>query len=277
VARGLSNQDKLAIALTSAGSMRNLAALVGVTHQKIGRWLREGQPAGVKSIPTDHATQSAIDLAFKIHTDIARGQSRVDNIPFNRSLPLYAERKPLSTGEIGDRVFVVKTEFISKPLRERYFADRAKTNRMYFGAVRSIIDVRSYFKGVAGREKALGKWKGYSQNEAARRMIDRWVGDERRTHGRIIDKLQPFPLYTQKVPMLLHPSEAPRVVANIEAQLRQKHEPATGDPGTVAADQYLFQLTPQGFVPYVKHPRKSAPKRPAAGSRARHIRGRGPK
>ena len=49
----LTSQAKLALAITSAGSQRNLAKLLGVTHQKVGRWLREGEHATLHDLATE--------------------------------------------------------------------------------------------------------------------------------------------------------------------------------------------------------------------------------
>jgi hypothetical protein len=259
MASRLTSQDKLALMLTSAGSMRNLAALVGVTHQKVGRWLREGQPGGVQHIPDDSATLAAINQAFAIHKTLAREQAKVDHIPFNESTPVYAERKPLRTGEIGDRVFVTNTRFIEPTLRQQFFYNAHDSRKFYFGSVRSVVNLRTYFKGVAKQEKAAGHFKRETVNEAANIIAKRWRGDEKRFHNRIIDMERPFPLYTQKVNLVFEPGSM-RAVDAIERQLYSKHEPATGEPGTKAADQFLLQLTPADFVPYEKTP-AAPPKR----------------
>ena len=66
----LTQQDKLALALTSAGSMRSLAKQLGITHQKVGRWLREGEPGGIKAIPA--AASQAIGKVFTHHVKLAK-------------------------------------------------------------------------------------------------------------------------------------------------------------------------------------------------------------
>ena len=84
----LSKQEKLALIMTSAGSMRNAASLIGITHQKLGRWLREGEQGGVSHIPDDPAIDYAINVAFSIHKDIARDQALSDGVPFNAKAPV---------------------------------------------------------------------------------------------------------------------------------------------------------------------------------------------
>ena len=273
--RALTLQDKLAIAMTSAGSMRALAAQIGVTHQKVGRWLRQGEDGGVKQIPAE--ASRAIGKAFAAHVKVARERAKADRIPFDSSLPLYAERKPLSTGEIGDRVFVTDTQFIRHATREAYFRQRAQTKRFYFGSVRSIVNLKTYFKRVASEEVDKGKFKGFTKAEAAAEIASAWKGRERVERGRIIDTQAPFPLYTRKSPMHAQVVTPRESASNVERQLREKHEPATGAPGTVAADQYLFQLTPPDYAPHIA--RKQASKQPATRSTrtAKPTRGRGPR
>ena len=112
-------QEKLALILTSAGSQRVIANMTGASHQQIGRWLREGEEYRI-DIHGNHPTNkngtikrygqipdwaaNAIDTAFNIHVDISREQAHIDRVPFNATMPVYVERKPLKTGFIGDRV-----------------------------------------------------------------------------------------------------------------------------------------------------------------------------
>jgi len=46
------------------------------------------------------------------------------------------------------------------------------------------------------------------------------------------------------------------IARDIDGKLRTKHEPATGNPGTLLANQVLFQLDTRNMEP----PRRDAPK-----------------
>jgi hypothetical protein len=246
VARRLTAQDKLALALTSAGSQRRLAAQLGITHQKLGRWLREGEAGGIKAIPTDIFTRTAIDLVFADHRKAARARARKDQVPYNADVPAFMIRKPLSTGQMGDRVFVEHTEFIKRDVREQVFQGAVDSQRFYAGSVRSVVNLRSYFRGVAAEEIRRRHRTDVSVSELTSHIQRDWIGDEKRERGRIIDPLRPFPLFTMREGLKIGSGD-PTAVRGIERQLREKHEPATGQPGTVAADEYLFQLIPADY------------------------------
>jgi hypothetical protein len=259
----LTAQDKLALAMTSAGSMRNLAAVIGVTHQKIGRWLREGQPGGVKSIPSDAGTKSAINLVFQIHKDLARQQARADNLPFNAAAPVFMERKPLRTGQKGDRVFAEHTQFLRHELRNSVVYGAHQSKQFIHVSARSTIDLYQYARSQAVIEIAKGG-SPFSVKKLAGFIADAIEGKRKR----LISEIQPHPLFTQYT--AIYPgSDGRNAVRELNYKLREKHEPATTEKGTVLADQLLFQLVPQ-------RQRDKQTQRPTKASR-RYIRGRGNK
>ena len=104
-------QQKLALALTSAGSQRALARQLDVSHQQVGRWLREGEPLHIDAsgnMPTNKNgtlkvfggapdwIDSQLDWSFKQHLEIAQEQAFADGVPFNTMVPIYLERRYLS-------------------------------------------------------------------------------------------------------------------------------------------------------------------------------------
>ena len=108
-----SRQQKLALALTSAGSQRALARQLGVSHQQVGRWLREGEPLHIDAhgnIPTNKDgspkvfgeipewVDEPLNWAFAVHKEITRDQARLDGFPYNETAPIYLERRFLSSG-----------------------------------------------------------------------------------------------------------------------------------------------------------------------------------
>lgn len=265
MARKLSAQDKLALALTSAGSMRELARRLGITHQKVGRWLREGEAGGVKSIPGDLFTQAAIDTVFADHVETTRQRARVDRVPFNRAAPVYMERKPLATGEMGDRVFATQTQFIRAALRSDVMQGAHDSRKFYSASVRSIVNLRSYFRSRAAEEIRQQKRSDYTVAQLARIIEENFKQDTKAEQNRTIDAAKPFALYTQREGLLIGRKGDRKTVRGIEKKLQEKHEPATGQPGTVLSDMYLFQLTPADYAPPSKRTtsskRKSTTKR----------------
>lgn len=279
----LTPQDKLALALTSAGSMRNLAALVGVTHQKIGRWLREGHPDGVKAIPRE--AHAAIDQAFAIHRDIAKQQARVDQVPFDRQAPVFMERKTMRNGEKGDRVFAEHTHFIRSGLRQEVVWNAQQSRKFMAVSIRSTVDIHRYSRRIAANEIKAGRTDvdlktltGYVQtsfekgliNEAKRqaaRELPRNASPEQRAElervifgdlferrsAAVTDRVKPQPIFTKYANISPQMGNDPRGVMTAESLLRRKHEPATTQavegeardiPMTRLADQLLFQLLP---------------------------------
>lgn len=239
----LTLQDKLALALTSWGSPSAMAAAVGVSARTLNRWLREGYEGGVRRIP-DHAA-AAIQSLYLIHRDIVRDQARSDGIPFSFHRPIFLERKTLQNGRPGDRVAGEHTQYIKRELRMQIMADQQRSQRYLAASVRSKIDLTRYFRLDAEGEVKQKYSFGKTPAQAAAQNLKAFAAKEKRERGRIIDKAQPFPLYTRYENISPQRDvDDMRGVIGIEKQMRSKHEPATGEPGTVAADQYLFQLLP---------------------------------
>lgn len=166
MARAFTPQEKLALAITSAGSQRQLAALVGVSHQKIGRWLREGREGGAKVIP-DYALP-AIDLAFDLHRDVSRAQARRDRLPFDGDLPVYAHRPNLRKVDRetqvpipGERVIVTPANYMSTDLREDTIAAFQKTGQFVTVSVQSLVNLYSY----------LGIQERFANTQAGRKIF----------------------------------------------------------------------------------------------------------
>lgn len=244
----LTPQDKLALALTSAGSMRNLAALVGVSHQRIGRWLREGHPDGVKAIPRE--AHAAIDQAFAIHRDLAKQQARVDKLPFDRQAPVFMERKEMRNGQKGDRVFAEHTHFIRTGLRQEVIWNAQQSRQFMQVSIRSTVDMHRYAKRIAQEEI-----KGRRAGTATLTQLTRYVQAalEKKAAREIRAGVSPQPIFTKYANISPAMGDRTAGVMTAESLLRRKHEPATTQaiegearpiPGTKLADQLLFQLLP---------------------------------
>lgn len=239
----LTLQDKLALTMTSARSIGALAAAVGVSHRTMGRWLREGEPGGVKAIP-DYA-RAAINIAFQVHKDITAAQARVDDIPYSAARPVYMTRPLMRNGMVGDRVVGERTAWIREDLRRQILHDQQLTRRYLAVSVRSVIDLRDYFDRAAADDIASGRSRARSARELSGRTARSFVERERRERGRVTDITRPFALHTRMAN--ISPQRAPddlRGIDDAEDQLRRKHEPAAQRDGTRVSDMYLFQLLP---------------------------------
>ena len=240
-------QDKLALALTSAGSQRELGRRIGVSHQKIGRWLREGNEGGVKKIPSDSTTRASIKKAFTKHLKTTSARAREHNLPLIHGVPVYLERKPLNTGELGDRVFAVHTEFLRPELRGKIVLEAHQTGKFLHVSTRSVIDKHSYAKREAAKEykKRKGTMMGvYTKPQLAQMIMnamDRKVAEFQPKVKPILSQVDLMPIFTRYVNIQSWASPQESIREMHEA-IREKHEPATGAPGTKLADQLLFQL-----------------------------------
>ena len=234
--------------MTAAGSMRNLAALVGVSHQRIGRGLREGQVGGVVQIP--EAASEAIDTAFQIYKDVAIDQARATGFPIElvEEMPIYQYTKPRRDGSKPDRMFVDHAQFLTSETRTKLFEKAAATRKFQAGTVESEANTQSYLEQLALREMSQGKHRGRSL---------KWVVEHLRkvlTKSGFINSLgamQKIKMRTPRAPLgPIWVDGKPRwddpylVATDIESKLLEKHAPSANQPGGTLASGFIFQLAP---------------------------------
>lgn len=208
----LNNQEKLALAITSYGSQRALARALGVTHQKVGRWLKEGLAGGAKAIP--EAYSDPIDRVFAQHVGAAAAQAQVDKIPFNPDYPVFMQRgEPLRNGDESKIFYAQHTEYIRPEARKAILRHVIATKKILKASVGSRIDVL----------------RAVSQSGLAS-MRDKY--DQRL--GRIKSP-EILPVFTKSIDVR---GGAVKMVDEIEKYLKEKHAPSAKDIGT----EFLFQL-----------------------------------
>jgi DNA-binding transcriptional regulator YdaS (Cro superfamily) len=166
----LSQQEKLALMMTSAGSQRNLASLLGVTHQTLGRWLKSdyvdpagrliverdasGRRAGVKEIPRE--ASAAINAAFSFHKQVTREQAKIDRVPYDPNFPIFYERpKSRIDGKPSLRFVAKQTQFIHPQLRRDVITSVAATGKVFAFSVRSMLDLYLYLNKLLARASAF--------------------------------------------------------------------------------------------------------------------------
>jgi DNA-binding transcriptional regulator YdaS (Cro superfamily) len=166
----LSQQEKLALMMTSAGSQRNLASLLGVTHQTLGRWLKSdyvdpagrliverdasGRRAGVKEIPRE--ASAAINAAFSFHKQVTREQAKIDRVPYDPNFPIFYERpKSRIDGKPSLRFVAKQTQFIHPQLRRDVITSVAATGKVYAFSIRSLLDLYTYLNRLLERANTL--------------------------------------------------------------------------------------------------------------------------
>lgn len=156
--------------MTSAGSQRNLAALLGITHQKLGRWLRadyiddqgrtiierdaNGRRAGVVAIPPD--ALPLINDAFKYHKQVTREQARIDRVPYNPNYPVFYERPIARLDNRPSLRFIAnQTHFFRPRLRRDVITTVALTDKVIAFTVRSNINLYNYTKSKSATPASL--------------------------------------------------------------------------------------------------------------------------
>lgn len=225
----LSLRDKISLIYTSAGSQRNVAALVGISHQKIGRILHEQSSARVLGDP---GLIAAVDLAFSIHKDITRGQARVHALPYDPQFPIYMQRMPLKDGTPGDRVAALHTHWIADRIRNAWIAAMQKSGKFAAASVGSIVNLIVY-------SKRADKLQGTKYRDPQKEYNRLSVLDK--IQNSISQQIVQGLIYTKYTPMdPRFPTNA--VIDDLNRKLNEKHAPAVGDPGTVFANQILLQI-----------------------------------
>lgn len=268
----LTPQEKLALALTTAGSQRALAKLVGVSHQKIGRWLREGIPAvidpttgyliasaGAKSIPLE--AMPAINQAFEIHKDIAQAQAKADDLPYDPKAPIFARRINHQDGTTGNRVLVENTQYIRDELRDKVIESTARSKKYYKVSVRSIVNLYAYASKAASVElEKTASFKNKSTRE--KNQLQKKKADSFYQH--ITNRMGIQKQFHEKAPMytsgdaLTYKQPNGRFVTDPESakralnfKLRTKMQPAAVEGGL--ADQMIFQTFSKPPTPAKKN------------------------
>lgn len=270
----LSLQDQIALIYTSQGSQRAVARLLGISHQKVGRLLKAGQPGGYgAAAPTlrDPALIETVARGFKAHTDIVRKRARADGLPFNAALPVFYARLPRTvtreqtdprTGEIvrapvidpatgkprtvpGDRVAAQNIHWMSDKLRSAWIAKTAASGKFAAASVGSLVNLAVYKR--KGESAQKGRGPRTEKAKASRRSIVQKI-----QAGQVLS-----PMYSKPIPLDF---PAARINREVDKVLNEKHGPATGPelPGTQLADRVLFQVDTRN-APRPKKTRARAP------------------
>lgn len=285
MARPFSLADRLALIYTSAGSQRNVAALVGISHQKVGRILK-GEYGADSKVLRDPGLIAAIDTAFRIHTDVARAQARRDGLPFDGNLPVFYAKLPFKvtrkvekidpkTGEVkigrepvidpatgkqkivpGDRIAAQNTHWLSNDLRGAWIAKTVATRKFYAASVGSFVNLKKYNAQADARAREKAK-RGIPRTEKQEKYREQLKAREVR---QIANQIDSAPIFTRYVNVGADGFTPQAAVNQINDQLRRKHEPATGEDGTFLAQQILLQLDTRNMEPPREAAKTRAPK-----------------
>jgi len=247
-----------------------MARDMGVSHQKLGRWL-----SGTSEVPADYLTAKAVDLVFDNHVKRVKKWTAKQGLPYMG--PVMPDRRPLNKLDdkgrqiLGDRVVIHNSEFIRQEVRDAIVGQTHASRKFMGVTVRSVVDLYSYFKRAdvspdAGRRTDAQRESRYTLST---KFEDRgnYLGVSWQPKPTGANKELRSPIYTKITSM--SPAVPSRVVTDtLNAKLRAKHEPATVKPGTVLADEILFQLYPEGFAPKSRRGRRGPkPRVKARGTR----------
>ena len=262
----LSLQDRVALIYTSAGSQREVARRLGISHQKVGRILKAGQEGGYRpdaKTLRDPALVAQVDRGFKDHQRIVRETAKAQGLPYSAAVPVFYGRLPRKvtrtevdrqTGEIrrvpvidpqtgrqkiepGDRVVAPHVHWLSDKLRGDWIRAVHKTEKFAGVSVASLVNLKLYFKRAD--ERMRGQKRTPDQKKWRKEMRERIKVAE------IQAASLEAAVYTKPVPMDFG---ADTVIKRIDRQLKEKHQPATGPdlPGTKLAAKILLQIDPRG-------------------------------
>lgn len=280
----LSLQDRVALIYTSAGSQREVARRLGISHQKVGRILKAGHVdlggyARDSKALADPQLTRAVDRALADHIRQARAIAKRDGLPFDERVPVQVQRLERKvwrevvdrvTGEIrkvpvidlktgqqrtvpGERVVAKHTHWISNELRRAWVASTHRSGRYYSLSVRSIVDRKTYNKQAEQRARADGGKRSVKASAYKKQIL--------------ADKLDPFPIYTAYTGIDKGGFPLEVIQQDLQNKLNSKHAPATGLPGTRFADEFLLQIDTRQHVDKAKPAEKG--RRPAGTKRRR--------
>lgn len=292
----LSIADKLALIYTSAGSLRKVAGITGLSHQQVSRILHKAaQGQSVEYYERQPEMSASIDVALDIHRDLARGVARRHKIPYNNALPIYAERLPLKhvgvyvdgelvqTGSLdwvkeyiadndlhsqgrvqikkllGSRVGALHLHWITDRLRNAWIEANRKTGAYYAATVGSVVNLKIYNRQADKRAEERQK-RGLSKRTESGlygREALKLAQREGEQQKRVFTPLTPM---DPKFPTGLVPQ-------SIDQSLQTRHAPATGEPGTAFADQVILQLDTRETTHAAKQSARSSAKRSKAKTR----------
>lgn len=255
-------RDRVALIYTSAGSQREVARRLGISHQKVGRILKLGQEGGYR--PDAKALQSpelraAVDRGYAEHKRIVKAQAKRDGIPYRDAAPVFQRRLPIKvtttvvdrrTGEMkrvpvidpatgrqqtrpGERIEAPNLHWLSDAQRASFVRAMHSTGKFAGVSVQSLVNLKAYFRRAEANMR--GTKRTDQQKQWRQELRDRIKAQEAQSASMLTE------LYTKAVPMDFG---ADRVIKEVNKQLAQKHEPASGSefPGTQLAKSILLQI-----------------------------------
>ena len=227
----LTLREKIALIYTSAGTQRNVAAKVGISHQKIGRILKAGFEGGYplnSKVLTDPTLSRAVNSAFRAHTKKVRRRAEKDNIPFSEKFPVFYARMPKVDGTPGDRIVATHTHWLPDRLRNAWIGWLQETRLFYAISGQSIIELEFY------NNRAEISFQGVKRTET-QKLFRREFAAMRAAGLKYIPVNTPYTKLDASFPLS-------DVIADLDEKFRTKHEPAATTDYCKIGSQYLLQI-----------------------------------
>lgn len=168
---------------------------------------------------------------------------------------------------LGDRVGSEHMHWVSDKLRAAWLAKQQKTGKFYAVTVGSTVNLPTYMRTARARIKEYMRQGGLTNldRERARVQLDKL--NRGFAANQIEKENRTAKIYTPQTS--LDPGfPASMIAADIKEKLQQRHEPATGMPGTSLASSVILQLdTRPAHVD--KQSQRATPTRSAGKARPR--------
>ena len=266
--------QKIALIYSGAGSQRATAKALGISHQKVGRYLRTalGVEGGYKSSAplTDFFANQAVDVVFSAHKRAVKKTAIAQDIPYSSDVPIFSARMRHDDGIQGDRVSADHMHWISDDLRNKWITDIHKGGKYANISVGSIVNLTDYNRlatavaaGKIDNTKLSSKieileilayaagldidedgdTEGMDDKERGIFIASWLLNNEKKIQRAVSNKIIPQRIQTKYTEMGV-PIQF--VLADVNKKLNSKHAPATGDDGTVLADRVLLQIDTRG-------------------------------
>lgn len=257
----LSLQDIAAILYSGAGSQRAMAAHLGISHQKVGRILRTGQPGGYGTesrVLRDPSLIRTFALALRRHIANAAALAQRDGLPFYPALPIFARRMIMQDGTPGDRVEAPHLHWVSDALRDAWLRKMHGSGKFYSVSMGSIVNLVVYSKAA---DKRFYPPRGKPLRTQSQLVYQAQIKNQikqQTVQGMIQTTYTAFAKNKNGIPVQY-------LLDELNDKLKERHEPATGEPGTFLAARALFQIDTRNGKdkPYRDaHPYKPAQRAP---------------
>jgi hypothetical protein len=151
--------------------------------------------------------------------------------------------------KLGDRIFVENAQFLGRDIRQQVLMDFAETRKMVVATIGSRINLHRYYEQTL-EERIREQRKSSKAGKLARKDLIRRINQSFTdafgiAPKELIDAPEIRMVFTKKRTLDVDNFGAWGVMQNLDAaeeHIRQKHEGATGEPGTGVGNVLIVQM-----------------------------------